>query len=141
MGNCLVTKLKGVVNNDNLRKLGCIQFKKHTTGDFVFTIIGNGGDITVKCSDGRSFLADSIPVNTYTIHNTVPRQFNFDGSGYNIEISGKENITTAGGSGAAYMMDISDLNGCRGLIGWTLNSPSYANGSIDDLYAIDNIET
>lgn len=139
MGQCLVTKLKGVVNNDNLKKLGCIQFKKHATGNFVFTINGNGGDITVKCSDGRSFLVDSISVNTYTIKNTDPHQFNFDGSGYNIEISGKKNITNFGGSGAAYMMDISDLNGCGNLSGWTLNSPSYANGSIDDLCAIDSL--
>lgn len=141
MGQCLVTKLKGVVNNDTLKKLGCIQFKKNTDGDCVLNITGNGEDITVVCSDSRSFLADSISVNTYTIHDEYLHQFSFSDNGYNIEIHNKYNIVNVEGSGACYMMDISDLNYCNHLTSWVFRSPSYANGSLDNLIDNDSIIT
>jgi hypothetical protein len=62
MGNCLKTKLKGVVNNNNLPFLGCVIFRytKQTNPSSVsYLRFGNHNkDITVKCLEGNYIYAN-----------------------------------------------------------------------------------
>lgn len=49
MGNCLVTKLKGTVNNDSLLKLGEMQITfDNPTNDSFIIINGTDGNVTIK---------------------------------------------------------------------------------------------
>lgn len=53
MGNCLLTKLKGVVDNDSLRKLGSVRVKALETFSYGMGVMPiTGESVLVKGSDG-----------------------------------------------------------------------------------------
>lgn len=63
MGNCLVTKLKGVVDNDNLRKIGELIFYTDVVDEYnsVSNMLRfrHSQPITVRILEGDGFLVDS----------------------------------------------------------------------------------
>lgn len=57
MGNCLVTKLKGAVDNDNLLRIGegCFEVMKNKTSNTIIT--ATQSPITIRKKDGSAFNA------------------------------------------------------------------------------------
>lgn len=140
MKNCLITKLKGVVNNDNLKKLGYITIVKNSSENGQISIATDGqGAVEIKCSDGRTFSVNGTSVTSYTITSTTNTTCVFEGSGYNIEIKNKYHIKNLFASGGVYIPDITDINNSVNLYQVTISSPAYANGSINNLENIPNL--
>lgn len=71
MENCLVTKLKATVNNDNLPKLGVMSLYlkelSDNPSDRFITIGAKGGSITISCTDGFSTTAQGTLIYSYTL--------------------------------------------------------------------------
>lgn len=104
MGNCLVTKLKEVVNNDSLLKLGVVKLKVNAFDgtpasgyQYELTIKTNGEPVTISVPNGAYFTVGSSTLNdpstrktTYTWANTSLTGFYFKyDSTYDIEITNK----------------------------------------------------
>jgi hypothetical protein len=125
MGNCLVTKLKGVVNNDNLEKLGSISlYPKGITGAPIqtFNIYSStpytaeiiGGDYNFVGPNGESLgelKKVTVPVGStlYISGYCLPANAN---NGH-LEISNKYNFTNISPSDVdGYTMEV-DLNSIK----------------------------
>ena len=73
MGNCLVTKLKSAVDNDNLKKLGIARMVILTNGSmtvdnkFVKISAASTGPVEVKCPDGAYMTVGGIAKDSITI--------------------------------------------------------------------------
>lgn len=120
MENCLVTKLKGVVDNDNLSKYNTLQFsvklsESASQGDKMFyyrygkIVSVNKAKFDVKTSEGVIIATN---VDEYDANNWV-NIYLHDGVDYEFEIYPKYNIGGVGVSSAianCIHMDISQLN-------------------------------
>lgn len=82
MENCLVTKLKSVVDNDNLRKLGELRFKMAQSGAFTVTAVSDDSFKLVILTPGVTFTAPSLAAGTteQTVPATASRNFSVSGA-------------------------------------------------------------
>ena len=94
MNNCLVTKFKGIVNNDNLDKYGELKFKvNNTTDSWQQAWLSGSPRVTVK-TDGMNMSLSSDgsnPVNTVTVSSTTPVYFT--PGNYPVYISSKYDLS------------------------------------------------
>lgn len=91
MKNCLVTKLKGVVDNDNLVKIG--EYKMHISlANNVANskINGSGGTITILGNNNYYFTQNGQQVKTISYSNTV---FTWPAGEYDVLFTNKYGIT------------------------------------------------
>lgn len=131
MGNCLVTKLKEVVNNDNLPFFDTIVFdikymENATEYNLSFGFVANA-PVTVFTSDGGSFKPDGespyVQSKEYNINIPTIITFQLYNGNYKLYIRGKNSITTI-------LNDSSDRN----------NYLSVASFDMNQLYWLSNLE-
>lgn len=89
MGKCLLVKLKGVVNNENLPIFNQSKIKIGRIENNMLIGGMDGAEIELVCSDGLSF-SDGTKIKKIQKAEVV--NLNFEGSGYLI-INGKYNVT------------------------------------------------
>ena len=103
--NCLVTKLKSVVDNDNLEKLGCIRVSINPASgnNLIFFGISEGKEIKVTILDdntitsvnsGNEKISDKVAIIRYSAGNPYPGFYTANNTTTLIEIEGKYNLTT-----------------------------------------------
>jgi hypothetical protein len=151
--NCLVTKLKGVVDNDNLQKLGELMMKvinnpSAVDGDTDITI-----NVLSPCelyvSDGGAF-ADS-PANVISnpqTRTTIQPSMNgthlyFKNANYNVYISNKYNITQLSISGvpsrsSIFNFSLTDVKYSISMFDLTVSN-SNVNGDLSDILTLTNL--
>jgi len=134
MGNCLVTKLKGVVDNDNLPILNafCIEVNdsdnhnvisiRNKTNAVTAKVVGNGGGVSLTNGDYVTEL--NIPADPW------PRSIYLKkGSNYKVYLSNKFDIDTIQAGSSVdpmnYGFDLSQCNFMDMQYLRTGNSPSY----------------
>lgn len=90
--NCLVTKLKAVVNNSNLKKLGVLDIYGTGNADIALRC---SSPITVKCISGSMYLdqARTQPITEKVIPVSASSSTVYIVNGTHIEVSSKYNIT------------------------------------------------
>lgn len=101
MANCLVTKLKSVVNNDNLPKIGCLYFKAKTlasAGNYSYLLrLETNDEVTISIKEeGYQFRrGDSQTlVRSYTLTSNMGiTDFEFENGDYTVEVTNKYSIT------------------------------------------------
>lgn len=109
MENCLVTKLKGVVDNDNLVKIG--EYKMHISLASAIAnakIAGNDGTITILGNNNYYFTQKGQQVKTISYSNTV---FTWPAGEYDVLFTNKYGITI-----------------CEGVTGFDLDVLSFSKG-------------
>lgn len=89
MGKCLLVKLKGIVNNENLPIFNQSKIKIGRIENDIRIGGTDGAEIELICSDGLSF-SDGTKIKK--IQQTSVVSLNFEGSGHLI-INGKYNVT------------------------------------------------
>jgi hypothetical protein len=109
MGNCLVTKLKEVVNNPELLKFDefMLQAKyldvayQVTNYNRLILNASSNGPVTVTCIGDGEFTVqgDATSYTTYTIPANTELTFFFTNGTYKVKISGKQNITHISATG------------------------------------------
>lgn len=92
MGNCLVTKLKGVVNNNSLLKMD--EIKMHPLTDCtVYLTVVPGQVVNVRTSDGGNHLNDGVSsVDMFVSGDMWAAPFTTHDTGYDVIINNKYNI-------------------------------------------------
>lgn len=92
MGNCLVTKLKGVVDNNSLLKMDEIKMTPLTDCRVYLTVVP-GQVVNVRTSDGGNHLNNGVnSVNMFISGDLWSASFNTHGTGYDVIINNKYNI-------------------------------------------------
>ena len=137
MGNCLVTKLKGVVTNDNLSYLGKISIKFLSDSTKGVAIKGTGnvnvvGDGTVSIFDGPQNVTETIIIPSYARI--------FSPSAANVKvIVDKYDITeinnTVSHSAASVELNLDDLKYSTELAVLRLENCPNVSGNIENLPA------
>lgn len=127
--NCLVTKLKAVVNNSNLKKLGVLDIYGTGNADIGFKA---SSPITVKCISG-SMYSDSartqaitekeIPVSANTVYVYIT-------NGTHIEVSNKYAITFVFMTPATEKLNVEDFKYSAGITRLTVPQ---IKGKLSDL--------
>ena len=131
MGNCLVTKLKGVVNNDGLVHFGSIQY----------TTTAANEELTIKCDesirviakDGKTFTINSVQYTNYTQEAFSNVVYNIPVQGTVIEITNTLNINTI----ISNSLKSSDIQYMLSLTGVTFKQ----GGSLNELSLLSNLKT
>lgn len=103
MENCLLTRLKGTIDNDSLEILGCIKIK-HTdvsgkTGKLRINNNATGKNIVVSVDGTGSFSVDGTSYTEYTVAATKHPQFVFSRGNYNIYINNKYDVESIDSEG------------------------------------------
>ena len=101
MANCLVTKLKSVVNNDNLPKFGCLYFKAKTlasAGNYSYFLkLETNDEVTISIKEeGYQFRREDsqTSVRSYTLRSSMGIvDFKFENGDYTVEVTNKYSIT------------------------------------------------
>lgn len=146
MENCLVTQLKGSVNNNNLPVLNgiVITVNKKDTTDSEIRIQAVNDNIVVKTANGDAKIkCSALGYNSYTSQITVTPGQNYDilvknDAQYNIIVSNKANIkkfiVRAGANvDGAYSLDIDKFNYIENLDELTL-ARCMATWDLSDFY-------
>jgi hypothetical protein len=156
--DCLVTKLKGVVDNDNLSKLGVLQYEVYVDNGKAFGIkCANAGEsvITLKNATVASVVRGTVIDSTHVsigVEGQSGNTFvtiNENISSVIVEVSNKYNITYLGDTGIKaikgglaetdYLSELAKL--CLNNYGSDSNLSAFANAKYTDslkLLYIDN---
>lgn len=140
MGNCIVTKLSEVVNNDSLKKVGQIDLVANGIANgsngYIRIIDGDGGHIV---SNGTIYSdsARSQSLGSETDITTAEFYVTFSNNTTKISITSKYNITRYEIGSAIKIADVGDLaySPNNVVVGyWNgYGLPTFGGGSIDDL--------
>lgn len=118
MKNCLLTKLKGTVDNDSLRKVGELRFDTQGNNHSIAFKIKQDESIVVNAlTPNGTFLYGGSSYTTYTFNyhvdsRTITQQLNGQSASIDMNIINKYALTFL--SGGAHC-DITELNYCKNL--------------------------
>ena len=93
--DCLITRLKATVNNDNLVKLGEIVVNHSNvagkTAVLKLMTRGGVGVTNISVSEGGSFTVDGVSLSSYQLAAGTEKSFTFSSGDYKIFIDNKPN--------------------------------------------------
>lgn len=153
MKNCLLTKCKGIVNNDSLVALGVLRIKvtQETITNYdqqKLVVKGMGVKISTP---GANNVATSIdgngnlvnPQESITLANDLMTTLWFSNGNYNIEIDSKYELvhlycTMSNSLTPIFKFDLSDLSYCKAL---TSLAPFKGTGSFEYIKDLTNLNT
>lgn len=135
MADLLLTQLKATVNDPNLRKIGEILLRVHSTDDPDYTstqriTISSSVAQTLKCLDGGTFVDSSgVPTSTEFAVTTTPNRIAMCGNGnYCVSVPNKTAITLLRAQ-SQIGININDLDGCPNLADLGADNP-YCSGNL-----------
>lgn len=138
MNNCLVTKLKGVVNNDSILKLGEVRIPFADKGAGSFSVYyDEEADLEIK---GASFKneEDTVLGNTMKANAGVQTKVFTTSRPCTISLFNKYAITKINSSGNGLSVDLAQLLQCKRMTSVLLNE-TQVHGNINGLSLMSNL--
>ena len=140
MGNCLVTKLKGSVNDESLRRLGEMKLHVDSVSNSVIFSLNLDADVTIRIV-GNGYFVSNDNTNlgkTIATKNYDNKDIKANGSNFDVFISNKDTIKGIYLTNVVF--DLSELAYCTSLtvfVDW--NTPSILTGDISIFKNLKNL--
>ena len=140
MGNCLVTKLKGSVNDESLRRLGEMKLHVDSVSNSVIFSLNLDADVTIRIV-GNGYFVSNDNTNlgkTIATKNYDNKNIKANGSNFDVFISNKDTIKGIYLTNVVF--DLSELTYCTSLtefVDW--NTSSILTGDISIFKNLKNL--